>query len=86
MSRSEWSIQDAKNRFSAVVDAAIKGVPQRITRRGKQAVVVIGVADYERLQRVEKAAAPTLAGLLLAMPQDDGEIERIPLQPRSIEF
>lgn len=86
MSCSEWSIQAAKNRFSAVIDAAINGVPQRITRRGKRAVVVIGIADYERLQRAEKAAAPTLAGLLLEMPQDDGEIERIPLQPRSINF
>ena len=37
---TEWSLQDAKNRFSAVVDAAVGGDPQRVTRRGKPAVVV----------------------------------------------
>jgi antitoxin Phd len=30
-----WSLQDAKNRFSAVVDAAARGEPQMVTRRGK---------------------------------------------------
>ena len=31
----DWQLQDAKNRFSAVVDAALTGHPQRVTRRGK---------------------------------------------------
>ena len=69
MSRTEWSLHDAKNRFSAVVEAAINGIPQRVTRRGKPAVMVIAVDEYERLHQFEKAAAPTFADLLLAMPQ-----------------
>ena len=36
---TEWPLQDAKDRFSAVVDAAVAGDPQRVTRRGKPAVV-----------------------------------------------
>ena len=32
---------DAKNRFSAVVDAAAKGEPQKVTRRGKWVSVVL---------------------------------------------
>ena len=36
-----WTLQDAKNRFSAVVDAAMAGQPQQVTRRGKPAVVVL---------------------------------------------
>ena len=40
----EWKLQDAKNKFSAVVDAAIAGEPQHVTRRGKPAVVVVGSA------------------------------------------
>ena len=51
---SEWSLQDAKNRFSAVVDAALQGEPQRVTRRGKPAVVV--VEEYERLRHLEKSS------------------------------
>ncbi len=86
MSRTEWSLQDAKNRFSAVVDAAIKGMPQRVTRRGKPAVMVISVEEYERLHQLERAAAPTFADLLLAMPRDDGDFERSPIRPREINF
>ena len=74
---AEWPLQDAKNSFSAVVDAAVAGDPQRVTRCGKPAVVVLAVEEYERLRRLEKAQAPTLADLLLAIPQDDEEFERL---------
>ncbi|WP_083797926.1 type II toxin-antitoxin system Phd/YefM family antitoxin [Synechococcus sp. CB0205] len=40
-----WSLQDAKNRFSAVVEAALGGRPQLVTRRGQPATVVIAAAD-----------------------------------------
>jgi prevent-host-death family protein len=32
---AQWTLQDAKNRFSAVVEAALAGEPQRVTRRGR---------------------------------------------------
>jgi prevent-host-death family protein len=41
MAEPRWSLQDAKNSFSAVVDAALKGTPQTVTKRGKPAVVVL---------------------------------------------
>ena len=82
----EWPLQDAKNKFSAVVDAALAGEPQRVTRRGKPAVVVLAVDEYERLCRLEQASAPTLGELLLEIPQDDGEFERIPIEPRSLDL
>ena len=83
---TEWQLQDAKNRFSAVVNAALAGEPQRVTRRGKPAVVVLSVEEYERLCQLERADAPTFVELLLAIPQDDIEFERMPLKPRPIEF
>ena len=82
----EWPLQDAKNRFSAVVDAAVGGDPQRVTRRGKPAVVVLAVGEYERLRHLEKASAPTFADLLLAIPRDDGEFERLPMAPRPVDL
>lgn len=82
----DWSLQDAKNRFSAVVDAALAGVPQLVTRRGKPAVVVLAVDEYDRLCRLEKTNAPTLAELLLAIPQDDQEFERLPLPARPLDL
>lgn len=83
---TDWPLHDAKNRFSAVVDAALAGNPQRVTRRGRPAVVVLAVEEYERLTHGEKARAPTFADLLLAIPQGGGEFERIRLPPRPADF
>lgn len=80
-----WKLQDAKNRFSAVVAAAVAGEPQRVTRRGRPAVVVVAVEEYERLRRSERANAPTFAELLLSIPQDGGEFERIELPSRPVD-
>lgn len=83
---NEWPLHDAKNRFSAVVAAAVAGEPQRVTRRGKPAVVVLAVEEYERLRLKEAAVAPSLAEVLLAMPRDDGEFERRPLTLRRVDL
>ena len=83
---SEWSLQDAKNRFSAVVAAALAGEPQRVTRRGRPAVVVVAVEEFERLRHLEKARAPTFADLLLSIPRDGGEFERIELPSRPVDL
>ena len=81
----QWQLQEAKNRFSALVDAAVSGEPQKVTRRGKPAVVIIASEDYERLRRLEKASLPTFNDLLLEVPQDDGEFERLPMPARRFE-
>ena len=80
-----WHLQDAKNRFSAVVEAALGGEPQRVTRRGRPAVVVLAVDEYERLRLLERAKAPSFAELMLAMPQDDEEFERLPAALRPVD-
>ena len=54
---ADWPLQDAKNKFSALVNAALAGEPQRVTRRGQPAVVVVATEDYERLCRLEKSNA-----------------------------
>ena len=81
-----WPLQDAKNKFSALVNAALAGEPQRVTRRGEPAVVVLAAKEYERLCRLEKANAPTLGELLLEIPQDDQEFERLSLPARPLDF
>ena len=83
---TDWPLQDAKNRFSAVVDAALAGDPQRVTRRGTPAVVVLAVDEYERLRQIEKANAPTFAELLLGIPQDGQEFERLSLPARPTDL
>ena len=48
-------------------------------------VVVLAVDEYERLRQLEEADTPTLGGLLLEIPQDDHDFERmfIPARPFS---
>lgn len=76
MAPSHWSLQDAKNRFSAVVEAA-RHTPQTVTKHGKPAVVVVAAEEYARLQRLERLKAPRFSDHLLAMPADDGAFERL---------
>jgi antitoxin Phd len=77
-----WSLQDAKNRFSAVVEAARRGEPQLVTRRGAPAVVVLAAEEYARLKALEEQRAPSLVDHLLAMPRDDGAFDRLEAEPR----
>lgn len=44
---TEWRLEEAKARFSQVVELALNGTPQRVTRRGKDAVVVVSVQQWE---------------------------------------
>lgn len=80
-----WALQDAKNKFSAVVNAALDGEPQMVTRRGMPAVVILAEQEFERLRRIERLEAPTLGEFLIRMPQDDQEFDRIDLAPRALD-
>ena len=44
-----WKLEDAKARFSELVRRARTEGPQRVTVRGKDAVVVIGAEELDRL-------------------------------------
>ncbi len=52
--RKTWQLQEAKNRFSHVVDEALKHGPQVITRRGVETAVVVSVEEYRKLGGGEK--------------------------------
>jgi prevent-host-death family protein len=80
-----WSVQDAKNRFSAVVEAA-RHEAQTVTKHGKPAVVVVDAAEYARLKQLERTEAPSFADHLLAMPTDDGEFQRLDGNLREVGF
>lgn len=43
-----WQLQDAKNRFSEVVERAINEGPQLVTRRGKSAVIVMAAEEFKK--------------------------------------
>lgn len=58
-----WAVQDAKARFSELLDTCLREGPQVVTRRGTDAAVLVPVRDWQRLQQ---GARPTLKALLLA--------------------
>lgn len=84
MTLKKWKLQDAKNRFSEVVETAIKEGPQEITRHGEHAVVVISYALYQELNRPKQ----NLVDFFRNSPLYDIELdlERAKDTPREIEF
>jgi len=59
-----WTVAEAKANFSAVIQQAqVKG-PQTITRHGRQAVVVVAAAEWERKNK----RSGTLVDFLVASP------------------
>lgn len=59
----DWPVQDAKARFSQMLDTCLREGPQKVTRRGADAAVLVPFGEWQRLQH---AAGPTLKSLLLA--------------------
>ncbi len=60
---ASWQVQDAKARFSELLNATIKKGPQVVTRRGIETAVLVPIEEWHRLQR---AARPGLKDVLLA--------------------
>jgi len=85
MADHSWSVQDAKNRFSEVVEAAQRE-PQTVTKHGKPAVVVVAAEQYERLRKLQQLDAPSFAEMLLSIPRGDARFERLKAKPRAVKF
>lgn len=46
-----WQLQEAKNKFSTLVDKAHRSGPQFVTKHGKESVVIIAIEDYQKLNK-----------------------------------
>ena len=57
-----WQVQDAKARFSELLETALKNGAQVVTRRGVKAAVLVPIEQWERLQQT---ARPSLKEWLL---------------------
>lgn len=77
-----WQLQDAKNRFSELVNRAVAEGPQTVTRRGREVVVVLSVEEFERLTQTRSfkqvlRSAP-LEGVDLKRDSDTGREVPLP--------
>jgi prevent-host-death family protein len=71
-------LRKAKASLSAVVEAAERGEATTITKHGRPAAVVVPVSDAQRLYPSKR---PSLASLLLAIPESlEGERDQTPLR------
>ena len=61
-----WKLGEARARFSEVVRLAAAGQPQRVTVRGRSAVVVVAADEFDRLRT--RSDAPSLHDLLSRSP------------------
>jgi prevent-host-death family protein len=72
-----WQLQEAKNKFSEVVEAALTDGPQVITRRGAETAIVLSYADYRKLLLAQKKLSDffresPLVGVDLDLTRDSG--------------
>ena len=72
-----WQVQDAKARFSELLETSLSEGPQIVTKRGKEAAVLVPIDEWRRLL---KRARPDLKELLLA-PQARTETLTPPRPP-----
>lgn len=60
MKQKVWQLQDAKNHFSEVVEAAMKSGAQTVTKHGKPAVVIVSAREYQQSLAPRKGFFETL--------------------------
>ncbi|MDP8034560.1 type II toxin-antitoxin system Phd/YefM family antitoxin [Pasteurella atlantica] len=79
-----WKLQEAKAKFSEVVNNAISTGPQHITRRGQEVVVILSAEEYRNIT----SPKPTFKEFLLDCPKIEEEFifERQQDYSRDIEF
>lgn len=81
--KAVWALQDAKNKFSQVVDKAMKEGPQTVTRHGHECVVVLSTKAYR-----QSADRETLSAFFQNSPLcgEDLTVERSGDLPREVSL
>lgn len=74
-----WQLQEAKYKFSEVVEAALTDGPQVITKRGAETAIVLSYADYRKLLLTQKKLSDffresPLAGVELDLTRDSSPV------------
>jgi len=75
----DWQIQEAKARFSELVERTLKEGPQTVTRHGKPVAVLVPADEYQRLRTGGKSfkaflASAPLEGVEITRSLDTGRV------------
>ena len=84
MTGSTWQLQEAKNRFSELINRALSEGPQVVTRHGEEVVVVVSKREYEKIAKaqtglVEFFRESPLVGIELDLERDRSYPRETPL-------
>jgi len=52
---TKWQLQDAKSRFSELIDDTLEKGPQVVTRRGVDTAVVVSIDEWKKLKGEKRA-------------------------------
>jgi prevent-host-death family protein len=82
MSSQNWTVAEAKAKFSEVIERAISDGPQTITRNGRTTAVVVGAEEWQRKTK----RVGNLAEFFAESPlRESGlKIRRLKKRPRKI--
>lgn len=61
--QTSWSVQNAKAKFSELLETTIQSEPQIITKRGQEVAVLVSIEEWQCLKAQAK---PSLKELLLS--------------------
>ena len=81
---SSWPLSTAKSRLTQLVDSALAGTPQIITRHGQDVVIVIGTKQYAETVGQQSSIADFFARSPLAGV--DLDVERNPSAARTVDL
>lgn len=84
MGNQTWQLQEAKNKFSQLVEKARKFGPQVVTKHGKEAVVILSFEDYKKMVHPENNLIDFLQNSPLSKAKIDFSSLRQKDKPRDI--
>jgi prevent-host-death family protein len=84
MGAQNWTVAEAKAKFSEIIDRARSEGPQTITRRGRTAAVVVGAEEWQR----KTMRAGNLAEFFAGSPLRGSNlrVQRLKARPRKIRL
>ncbi len=82
MIENQWQLQEAKNKFSNLVNQAQKHGPQVVTKHGKDVVVIISIEEYNKLIKPKYNLVQFFQNSPLA--KEDVIFERTKEKPRNL--
>ena len=84
MNTNIWQLQDAKSKFSQLVESAMHNIPQFVTKHGNNAVVILSFEEYKKLIKPKQ----DLVSFFRSSPFIDCEVDitRSKDLPRDIEL